>query len=119
MSEVTMRADWIDGRTCPALTTSLRALAATPATTFAGPDAALTIPPTDTPAVTVTAPPAGGQLSGRLLRRDTGGPISKWWRTSSTALEDCWQAKMPYVAGAYDLRAHLSSAVDEVEAMRP
>lgn len=119
LGKVSMRAEWIDSRACPALATALTDLSHLSPADFAPPTARPSIGVTDTPEVTVIGPVSGGSHVDRILRRDLAGPVSRWWWTASKALASCWQAAMPYIPGAYGLRARLASADDEVEAMRP
>lgn len=116
---VTFRYEWIDGRACPALDKVILEIGRIPPIAMAGPDTEPKGWVSDVPEVTLIGPPAGGRMGDLVVRRDLMGPVSRWWRASSQALETCWQAKMPYVAGAYDLRPKLATAADEVEIMRP
>jgi hypothetical protein len=116
---VTFRHDWIDGRTCPALEKAIAEIGRLPPIAMAGLDTEPRGWVSDVPEVTLIGPPAGGRMGDLVLRRDLMGPVSRWWRASSKALETCWRAKQPYIAGAYDLRSKLSTAQDEVEIMRP
>lgn len=118
MGQVTFRADWIDGRACPALELAIAKLGRLPPIGMAGPDTRSGVMISDTPEVTLMGPasPKDGDF---VLRRDTQGPVSQWWWETSKALEGCWRPKTPYIAGAYDLRSRLGSAQDEIEVMNP
>jgi len=119
VGKVTVRNDWIDGRTCAALATVLDAMGEIPPVAMAGRNTQPRGWVSDTPQVTLIGPPTGGLAGDLVLRRDLSGPVSRWWWASGKALETCWTVKKPYIAGAYDLTAKLSTAQDEVEVMRP
>lgn len=119
MGVVSLRYEWIDGRTCPALETVIADIGRLPPIKMAGLDTEPRGAFSDVTEVTLIGPPAGGGMRDLVLRRDEMGPVSRWWRASAKALEACWQAKQPYIPGAYDLGAKLSAAQDEVEIMRP
>lgn len=119
MGVVTYRYEWIDGRNCPALDKVIAEIGRLPPIAMAGLDTQPKGWVSDTPEVTLIGPPAGGRMGDVVVRRDLQGPVSRWWWSSSKALEPCWQTQQPYVEGAYDLRPRLSSAADEVEIMRP
>lgn len=119
MGVVTFRYEWIDGRSCPALHKVIAEIGRLPPIAMAGADTEPKGWVSDTPVVTLIGLPAGGRAGDLVTRRDLMGPVSRWWWSSSEALESCWQAKQPYIEGAYDLRPRLASAADEAEIMRP
>ncbi len=119
MGVVSFRYEWIDGRSCPALETVIADIGRLPPIKMAGLETQSGAWVSDTSDVTLIGPPAGGYMGDLVLRRDMMGPVSRWWWASTKALEACWQAKRPYIPGAYDLRSKLSTAQDEVEIMRP
>jgi hypothetical protein len=119
MGVVSLRYEWIDGRTCPALERVIADIGRLPPIKMAGLDTEPRGAFSDVTEVTLIGPPAGGGMRDLVLRRDEMGPVSRWWWAAAKALETCWQAKQPYVAGAHDLHSKLSTAQDEVEIMRP
>jgi hypothetical protein len=118
MGETAFRADWIDGRACPALEAAIAKLGRLPPIGMAGLDTRSGVMISDTPEVTLMGP-AAPKDGGFIMRRDTQGPVSHWWWETSKALEGCSRPKQPYIAGAYDLRSRLGSAEDEVKVMSP
>ena len=118
MGVVTTRADWIDGRTCPALEETIAKIGRLPPIAMAGLDTRSGVVVSDASEVTLMGPAAHDD-GDFVLRRDTLGPVSGWWREASKALESCWRPTMPHIPGAYDLRSRLSSAQDEVEVTGP
>ena len=119
LGAVTLRYEWIDGRTCAALERLIAALSQLPPSSMAGLETEPQGWVSDVPEVTLVGPPAGGRHGDLLVRRDLMGPVSSWWRGGEKTLEGCWQSKKPYIPGAYDLRPRLATAQDEVEVMRP
>jgi hypothetical protein len=118
MGVVTLRADWIDGRACPALEETVAKIGRLPPIAMAGLDTRSGVVVSDASEVTLMGPAARDD-GDFVLRRDTMGPVSGWWREASKSLESCWQPEQPYIAGAYDIRPRLGSAQDELDVMRP
>ncbi|WP_184716007.1 hypothetical protein [Caulobacter sp.] len=119
MGLVSVRHEWVDGRTCPALAETIGKIARLPPVSMAGLDTTPKTAYSDSSDVTLMGPAAGGASSDFALRRDTMGPTARWWWDAQKALEPCWAPRQPYLNGAYSLRSRLSSAQDEVEVMRP
>ena len=110
----TVKHQWIDGRRCPALTrviSKLQVLSAkveAQATADASHAAAaarlgiaqlpepVSIPPSDTPSVSVSG---GLRDLSPLEAEDYGGPISKWWWEGEQELASCWQVDIPRMKG--------------------
>lgn len=118
MGVVTFRVDWVDGRECPALEAEVAKIARLPPAGMAGLDTRSGVMISDTSDVTLMGPAAHDD-GDFVLRRDTMGPVSRWWGAASKALEGCWRPKRPYITGAYDLQSRLGSAQDEVRVMSP
>ena len=103
LGKVTLRHAWIDGRACPALRPVLEAVARLPAVGIAHPDAAPGGWVSDTPQVTLIGPTADGGAGDLVLRRDMGGPVSRWkaagsWRPAGR--NACLTSPAPTTSGS-------------------
>lgn len=118
LAKKTFRHQWIDGRTCPAVAGVLDRIWKLAPVGFAGPDITSSGWVSDTPSVSLMGPPAGYRMGDFVLRRDMGGPVSKWWWSSEAALESCWREAGVAVGGDY-VWPKLGSDEEAVAAGRP
>ena len=114
LNEQTFRHQWIDGRTCPALETTLAGIDQLPSIKFAGPKQTQRGGMIDVAAVTLIGPSTNGYP---VAQTDLAGPISKWWADSAKALEPCWSSRMVLI-GDGTVPAKLATDEDATAAGR-
>ncbi|RAK57764.1 hypothetical protein [Phenylobacterium deserti] len=94
----TVKHQWVDGRTCAALSEVVQSASDLPPARINPPNS----PPnriTFHVATTTLSGPSGSSWMDRVSRTDLMGPNYAWWEKSKARLKDCWQNEPPMVGG--------------------
>lgn len=100
LNKVNVTHEWIDGRRCPRLLSSLTKLTSLPPLVFVTPtDMRPLSYISETPEISLTAPAATGDGVGvSVIRRELQGPLVRSWVELSSAVSTCWMTT-PVVIG--------------------